>query len=113
MLVQLANIRKYIIKNCSIGISASLGLALNTIIIVAELVFLHLPFQAATSFRAHRPILSGDVAEPEDAGRSNTAFCRSPSSALSHPFLGEGSPTKIDVLKKVGALILTSQIWRT
>ena len=32
---------------------------------------------------------------------------RSPSSALS-PFFGEGSPTRIDYRKKVGALILTS-----
>ena len=32
---------------------------------------------------------------------------RSPSSALSHPFLGEGSPTKIDYRKK-GTRILTS-----
>ena len=28
-------------------------------------------------------------------------------------FWGEGSPTKIDILKKAGTLILTSQIWRT
>ena len=33
---------------------------------------------------------------------------RSPSSALSHPFLGEGSPTKIDYRKKKGTLILPS-----
>ena len=32
---------------------------------------------------------------------------RSPSSALSHPFLGEGSPARIDYRKK-GTLILTS-----
>ena len=32
---------------------------------------------------------------------------RSPSSALSHPFLGEGSPTKIDY-RKQSTLILTS-----
>ena len=30
-----------------------------------------------------------------------------------YPFLGEGSPTKLDYRKKVGTLILTSQIWRT
>ena len=30
---------------------------------------------------------------------------RSPSSALSHPSLGEGSPTKIGYRKKVGTLI--------
>ena len=49
------------------------------------------------------------------AQRNTTRFS---SSALSHPFLGEGSPTKIDVQqnnkkKSTGTLILTSQIWRT
>ena len=29
-----------------------------------------------------------------------------------YPFVGEGSPTKLDYIKK-GTLILTSQIWRT
>ena len=36
-------------------------------------------------------------------------LARSPSSALSYPFLGEGSPAKIDDRKK-GALILTSPL---
>ena len=34
---------------------------------------------------------------------------RSPSSVLSHPFFGEGSPTKVDYSKK-GTLILTSPL---
>ena len=36
---------------------------------------------------------------------------RSPSSALSHPFLGEGSPTKIDYKKKVP--VFQPLHWRT
>ena len=35
------------------------------------------------------------------------SFTRSPNSALAHPFLEEGSPTKIDYSKK-GTLILAS-----
>ena len=33
--------------------------------------------------------------------------------ALLSPFLGQGSPSALDYSKKVGTLVLTSQIWRT
>ena len=41
-------------------------------------------------------------------GISRGTTTRSPSQVPCYPFLGEDSPAKIDVLKKVGTLILTS-----
>ena len=45
---------------------------------------------------------------PQGLSRRSEGFCLGPPVVPFYPFFGQGSPTKIDVLKKVGTLLLTS-----
>ena len=64
--------------------------------------------QVRKSKRLQMDSISYQALDSFGLGPRLMSLSRSPSSALLCPFLGEGSPTKIDYRKKSGTLILTS-----